>query len=58
MSLCVSGICAKCGKKVVGEANGCTAMDQVYHIACFVCVSCGKLPSHLSYCLLGVCQLW
>lgn len=37
------GICAKCGKKVVGESNGCTAMDQVFHIACFVCVSCGTL---------------
>lgn len=37
------GICGKCGKKVVGEVNGCNAMEQVFHIACFVCVSCGSL---------------
>ncbi|XP_052820858.1 lipoma-preferred partner homolog [Mya arenaria] len=37
------GICAKCGKKVVGESNGCTAMDQVFHIGCFICISCGTL---------------
>ncbi|XP_052226648.1 lipoma-preferred partner homolog isoform X2 [Dreissena polymorpha] len=37
------GICAKCGKKVVGENNGCTAMDQIFHIACFVCIGCGTL---------------
>ncbi|KAL4221528.1 E3 ubiquitin-protein ligase NRDP1 [Mactra antiquata] len=37
------GICSKCGKKVVGESNGCTAMDQVFHIACFICVCCGTL---------------
>ncbi|WAR14768.1 LPP-like protein [Mya arenaria] len=36
-------ICAKCGKKVVGESNGCTAMDQVFHIGCFICISCGTL---------------
>ena len=39
----ISGICGKCGKKVVGEVNGCNAMEQVFHIACFVCISCGKL---------------
>ena len=38
----ISGICGKCGKKVVGEVNGCNAMEQVFHIACFVCISCGK----------------
>ncbi|KAK3088148.1 hypothetical protein FSP39_015392 [Pinctada imbricata] len=37
------GICVKCGKKVIGENNGCTANGQIYHIACFVCVSCGTL---------------
>ena len=39
----ISGICGKCGKKVVGEVNGCNAMEQVFHIACFVCINCGKL---------------
>ncbi|XP_052712879.1 thyroid receptor-interacting protein 6-like [Crassostrea angulata] len=37
------GICVKCQKKVVGENNGCTANDQVYHISCFICVNCGTL---------------
>ncbi|XP_076034079.1 uncharacterized protein LOC143020948 [Oratosquilla oratoria] len=34
------GICTRCGEKVVGEGSGCTAMEQVYHIKCFVCVIC------------------
>lgn len=37
------GMCAKCGRKVVGQSNGCTAMDQVFHINCFVCASCGNI---------------
>ncbi|KAL3861314.1 hypothetical protein ACJMK2_007369 [Sinanodonta woodiana] len=37
------GMCSKCGKKVLGETNGCTAMDQIFHISCFVCVSCGTM---------------
>ncbi|KAK6176028.1 hypothetical protein SNE40_014392 [Patella caerulea] len=35
------GVCGKCNMNVLGESNGCTAMDQIYHIGCFVCVSCG-----------------
>jgi len=34
------GMCADCGLKVVGEGTGCTAMDRVYHIACFTCRIC------------------
>lgn len=37
------GICSKCGKKVIGDTNGCTAMDQIFHISCFCCHSCGTL---------------
>lgn len=37
------GMCAKCGRKVVGQSNGCTAMDQVFHINCFICASCGNI---------------
>ena len=33
-------MCADCGLKVVGEGTGCTAMDRVYHIACFTCRIC------------------
>ena len=36
------GICHKCDQKVSGEGNGCTAMDQLFHIKCFVCTHCGK----------------
>lgn len=25
----------------MGESNGCTAMDQIFHIACFICINCG-----------------
>ncbi|KAK3556505.1 hypothetical protein QTP70_008305 [Hemibagrus guttatus] len=35
-----SGRCASCGENVVGEGTGCTAMDQVFHVDCFVCMTC------------------
>lgn len=35
-----AGMCADCGLKVVGEGSGCTAMDRVFHIACFTCRMC------------------
>lgn len=34
------GTCVQCGDRVVGENTGCTAMDQIYHIACFTCQQC------------------
>lgn len=34
------GRCASCGENVVGEGTGCTAMDQVFHVDCFVCMTC------------------
>ncbi|XP_052864571.1 lipoma-preferred partner homolog [Anopheles cruzii] len=34
------GTCVKCGERVVGENNGCTAMDKIYHISCFTCQQC------------------
>lgn len=33
------GICGKCGGNV-SEASGCTAMETIYHIACFTCHHC------------------
>lgn len=36
----VFGICVKCGEKVIGENSGCTAMEQIYHIECFICHQC------------------
>ncbi|KAG9341592.1 hypothetical protein JZ751_019107 [Albula glossodonta] len=32
--------CACCGENVVGEGSGCTAMEQVFHVRCFVCITC------------------
>lgn len=34
------GTCCKCGERIVGENLGCTAMDRLYHIACFTCHEC------------------
>jgi hypothetical protein len=36
------GMCHSCGEKVLGEGNGCTAMEKVYHIQCFTCHICHK----------------
>ncbi|ESP04541.1 hypothetical protein LOTGIDRAFT_135992 [Lottia gigantea] len=35
------GVCGKCGMKVLGEVNGCSAMDQIFHLGCFTCSNCG-----------------
>ncbi|KAJ8418648.1 hypothetical protein AAFF_G00001470 [Aldrovandia affinis] len=35
-----SGNCSCCGENVVGEGSGCTAMEQVFHVSCFVCITC------------------
>lgn len=34
------GTCIQCGKKVIGEKSGCTAMGKIYHVACFTCSQC------------------
>uniref|UniRef100_U3JY70 LIM domain containing preferred translocation partner in lipoma n=1 Tax=Ficedula albicollis TaxID=59894 RepID=U3JY70_FICAL len=34
------GRCARCGENVVGDGTGCTAMDQVFHVECFTCITC------------------
>ncbi|NXY19236.1 LPP protein, partial [Atrichornis clamosus] len=36
------GCCARCGENVVWEGTGCTAMDQVFHVECFTCVTCNN----------------
>jgi lipoma-prefererred partner len=33
------GTCVKC-EGIVSETSGCTAMEQIYHIACFTCQHC------------------
>lgn len=44
------GQCVRCGESVVGEGAGCTAMEQVFHVDCFSCVTCGnKLRGHAFY---------
>ncbi|XP_038642739.1 thyroid receptor-interacting protein 6-like isoform X4 [Scyliorhinus canicula] len=34
------GRCARCGENVVGDGTGCIAMDQVFHVECFTCMTC------------------
>ncbi|XP_069776123.1 thyroid receptor-interacting protein 6 isoform X2 [Narcine bancroftii] len=34
------GRCARCGENVVGDGTGCVAMDQVFHVECFTCMTC------------------
>ncbi|XP_030228080.1 lipoma-preferred partner isoform X3 [Gadus morhua] len=36
------GRCAMCEENVMGEGTGCTAMDQVFHVDCFVCRTCSS----------------
>lgn len=35
-------MCHKCGEKVLGEGNGCSAMGEVYHVDCFTCAVCSQ----------------
>uniref|UniRef100_A0A8C8MN10 Zyxin n=3 Tax=Oncorhynchus tshawytscha TaxID=74940 RepID=A0A8C8MN10_ONCTS len=34
------GRCARCGDNVLGDVSGCIAMEQVFHVECFTCVTC------------------
>ncbi|XP_050339312.1 uncharacterized protein LOC126765675 isoform X1 [Bactrocera neohumeralis] len=34
------GTCFKCNGRVIGENSGCTAMEQIFHTACFTCAQC------------------
>lgn len=35
-----SGRCARCGDNVLGDGSGCIAMEQVFHVECFTCITC------------------
>lgn len=34
------GRCAGCGDNVLGDGSGCIAMEQVFHVECFTCITC------------------
>ncbi|XP_062416844.1 lipoma-preferred partner homolog isoform X2 [Pungitius pungitius] len=34
------GRCSRCGDNVVGDGSGCIAMEQVFHVECFTCITC------------------
>lgn len=34
--------CCKCGEGISNERPGCTALDQMFHVACFTCKECDK----------------
>ena len=46
-------MCSECGQKVSGEGTGCTAMDKLFHIKCFLCVKCGEYYVMLSVSFLA-----
>jgi hypothetical protein len=35
-------ICFKCSKPITKREDGCQAMGNIFHISCFLCVSCGR----------------
>lgn len=35
------GYCMRCNEKIIGAENGLKAMENVFHVACFNCYSCG-----------------
>lgn len=37
------GFCFKCNDKIIGAENGLKAMEQLFHIECFNCVTCGNI---------------
>lgn len=39
-SVSLSGRCARCGDNVLGDGSGCIAMEQVFHVECFTCITC------------------
>ncbi|XP_045577659.1 thyroid receptor-interacting protein 6 isoform X2 [Salmo salar] len=46
------GCCARCGDNVLGDGSGCIAMEQVFHVECFTCVTChAHLRGHPFYAL-------
>lgn len=48
------GMCAGCGRSIMGENTGCTALDQLFHIDCFRCISCNiPLRGHPFYAMEG-----
>ena len=36
------GLCVKCNEKIMGIENGLKAMDNLFHVTCFVCFGCSK----------------
>lgn len=36
------GICGDCKEPILGVDNGLKALDQLFHVKCFVCLTCSK----------------
>uniref|UniRef100_F1L825 Lipoma-preferred partner n=1 Tax=Ascaris suum TaxID=6253 RepID=F1L825_ASCSU len=49
MSSSVPDNCCKCGEGISNERPGCTALDQMFHVACFTCNECGKQLAGASF---------
>ncbi len=35
------GVCVRCNENVIGIENGLRAMEQIFHVRCFSCYTCG-----------------
>ncbi|CAJ0581766.1 unnamed protein product, partial [Mesorhabditis spiculigera] len=35
-------ICSVCNEEITNEKPGCTAMERIFHVACFKCKKCGN----------------
>ena len=44
------GVCNRCNEKIIGAENGLRAMENLFHVTCFVCYGCGtQLQGHHFY---------
>jgi LIM domain len=52
----ITGMCAKCGRSIMGENAGCSALDQLFHVDCFRCETCSKCTVVTVWCCIN--EIW
>lgn len=45
----LSDICVACHSEISADKPGCTALDQIFHVACFKCCRCSKVLAGSSF---------
>jgi hypothetical protein len=43
------GICGYCKEPILGIDNGLKALEQLFHVKCFVCLTCSKFLVDIKY---------